>query len=269
MTDSRFAELFPSRKPLIGMIHLPPLPDYADSPGITAIVDSALRDLRALAVAGFDGVLVENEYDRPHKVSASRETVAAMIEVTSEVVRASGDVVVGCQILLHDPQASLEVARAAGAEFIRTDYFVDRMTRAEYGEFSIDPAGLLEFRRSIDAGQVLVLADVQVKYATMVHPRPLGESAQEACEMGADGIVVTGDSSGDAPTVSQLREAARGVRAGGGQVPIIAGSGLNAENAAMLFGAADAAIVGTALMSNGAVNQARAAELAARVGSLK
>ena len=54
-------------KPIIGVIHLPPLPGYAASPAIAAVVAKALRDLAALEVGGVDGVLVENEEDRPHR----------------------------------------------------------------------------------------------------------------------------------------------------------------------------------------------------------
>ena len=268
MVESRFRKQFPSDNALIGMIHLPPLPDYPNSPGIDAIVDSALNDLRLLESAGFHGVLVENENDRPHKVSATSDTIAAMTEVTSAVVAASKSAVVGCEILLHDPQASLDVARSVGAGFIRTDYFVDRMMRAEYGEFAIDPAGLIEYRKSIGADHVLILADIQVKYATMIEPRLLAESAYDACDKGADGIVVTGDLSGDAPSVAELREAVEGARASGRNVPVIVGSGFDAENAAELLAETDAAIVGTALMTDGSVDQGKAAALMSQVESI-
>ena len=65
-----FRRVFGSGKVLIGMIHLPPLPDYPESPGIDRIIEHAIRDARTLEAAGFSGVLVENEYDRPHRVKA-------------------------------------------------------------------------------------------------------------------------------------------------------------------------------------------------------
>jgi len=168
---SRFRELFPRPLPLIGLIHLPPLPDYPESPGLERVVQSALGDLRVLQNAKVDGVLIENEYDRPHRVAAHPETLAAMTRVTRTVVQRRRDIVVGCEILLNDPEASLAVAHTSGAKFIRTDYFVDRMTRPGYGEFAIDPEGLIRYRASIDAEDVLILADIQVKYATMIEAR--------------------------------------------------------------------------------------------------
>jgi hypothetical protein len=245
---TEFHKLFPDPKPLIGMIHLPALPGYPDSKDINFAIRRAVADLRALEEGGVDGVLVENEYDRPHRVTAAPETIAAMTRITRAVVQESETVIVGCEILLNDPCASLAVAKMCGARFIRTDYFVDRMSRAEYGEFEIDPEGLLEYRSRIGADGILIFADVQVKYATMITPRPLCESALLARQKGADAVIVTGDSSGDAPSVEQLKTVS------GTGVPVLVGSGFKPENAGVLLAECDGAIVGTSLMQNGAVD---------------
>lgn len=245
---ARFSDYFRKPKPIIGMIHLPPLPGYAETKGIEYAIDHALADLRVLADGGVDGVLVENEYDRPHRISAAPETIAAMTQITRAVAEVSDSIVVGCEILLNDPQASLEVAHAAGAAFIRTDYFVDRMTRPEFGEFHIDPEALIAYRTEIGADDVLILADIQVKYATMIEPRSLHESALLACSKGADAIVVTGDASGDSPSVQHLREVSDC------DVPVLIGSGLDSENAATLLAECNGAIVGTSIMQDQSVS---------------
>lgn len=243
-----FRQYFPGPNVIIGMIHLPPLPGYPDAKGIDYAIRHAVADLRVLEDGGVHAVLIENEYDQPHRVTATPETIAAMTRITRAVVQESESAVVGCEILLNDPQASLAVAKMAGAAFIRTDYFVDRMTRPEYGEFEIDPDALLDYRRSIDAENVLILADIQVKYATMIKPRPLSESARLACEKGADALIVTGDASGDAPTAQHLSEVANN------KLPVLIGSGLDADNAEQLLSECDGAIVGTALMREQSVD---------------
>ncbi len=255
---SKFRDLFQNSKAIIGMIHLPPLPGYPDSPGIEYAIRHATGDLHALEEAGVDGVLIENEYDRPHRVNAAPETIAAMTRIARAVVQESDSARVGCEILLNDPRASLAVARMSGASFIRTDYFVDRMTRPEYGEFDIDPEGLLQYRTAIGADKVLILADIQVKYATMIKPRPLAESAKLAYEMGADAVVVTGSKSGNAPTIESLRQAAQGC-------PVLIGSGLTPKNAKRLLQACDGAIVGTSLMKDRFVDPASVAALMSQV----
>jgi len=258
---SRFDTLFPIRPVLIGMIHLPPLPDYPESPGLEHIVDHALKDLDILARCGFDGALIENEHDRPHRIRATAETVSSMVAVTEAAVRHGTGLAIGCEILLNDPEASLRVAHAAGASFIRTDYFVDRMRRPGYGEFEIDPDGLLRYRHEMGADEILVLADIQVKYATMIEPRPIGASAALARDKGADAVLVTGNASGHAPLPEDLRDAARGL-------PVLIGSGLNEDNARAVLGACDGAIVGTALMQDGRVSEPAARRLARQLGRL-
>ena len=262
---SRFREIFSGNKPLIGLSHLPSLPDYPDSPGIDALRTHALNDARVLQSGGFDGILIENEYDRPHRVRAEPETLATMTDVTTTVTAAITNMVVGCEILLNDPKASLDVAKASGAAFIRTDYFVDKMARPQYGEFEIDPAGLLEYRKEIGAGDVLILADIQVKYATMLEKRSLQESARLACLQGADAIIVTGDETGEAPNVHQLQEARSGVGASGLDIPVLIGSGLATINAIDLLSECDGAIVGTYLMRDRKVDAVAMQRLLAEV----
>jgi len=258
---SRFSDLFPARKPVIGMIHLPPLPDYPGSPGIDHVIDQAVRDLHVLEDAGIDGVLIENEYDRPHRVSADPATIAAMARITRAVVRQSKETIVGCEILLNDPKASLAVATMSGANFIRTDYYVDAMTRPGYGEFAIDAPGLIAYREALAATDVLILADIQVKYATMIEPRPIGDSARIAWEQQADAVVITGSTTGDAPILEDLRDAAAG-----SPLPVLIGSGLDCGNAADLLGACDGAIVGTSLMRDRVLNADAVGELMFALG---
>jgi len=258
---SRFRKLFPGDKTIIGMIHLPPLPGYPESKSIDDAIGHAVADLRVLEQAGVDGVLIENEHDRPHRITAEPETIAAMTAITRTVVQESSSIIVGCEILLNDPKASLAVARMSGASFIRTDYFVDAMTRPGYGEFEIDADNLVIYRSSIGADNVLILADIQVKYATMIRKRPLSESAQLACEQQADALVVTGNLSGDAPVVEHLCEAAAGVAASGRETPVLIGSGLDAGNAKTLLADCDGAIVGTAIMQDKAVDPASVSNL--------
>jgi uncharacterized protein len=244
---SRVERAFGTSRPLIGVVHLPPLPGYPGCPGMPALIAHALADLEAFQRGGLAGVLVENEHDRPHRVEAARETIAAISVITRELVRAASSTAVGVEILLNDPEASLAAALAAGAAFIRTDYFSDRMERPEHGELRIAPAELLAYRTRLDASEILILADVQVKYARMLEPCTLQESASRARAAGADGVVVSGSRTGEPPSLDELSDA----RAGADGIPVLVGSGLDPGNAARLLEVADGAIVGTSLLRHG------------------
>ncbi|MGE0171282.1 MAG: BtpA/SgcQ family protein [Oligoflexales bacterium] len=256
-----FREIFRDQRTIIGMIHLPPLPGYKDSPGMQKLIEKACQDLAALEEVGAHGVLVENEYDQPHKVLAPPEIIAAMTAITQAVVR-EAKIPVGLEILLNDPKASLAAAYASGAQFVRTDYFVDRMTRPEYGgEMAIDPSGLLQYRKLIGAEHVGILADIQVKYATMLEEKTIAKSAQQAVEAGADAIIVTGKLTGKPPAEQELREAKKAV----GNHPVLIGSGLDPNNVKDLLQHCDGAIVGTGIISNTYIDRDKASRLMQQV----
>jgi membrane complex biogenesis BtpA family protein len=251
MASSRFHTLFGAARPLmaqaprrslIGMISLPPLPGYAGSPGVAALVDAALADLEALRAGGADAALVENDFDRPHALTVGPEVTAAMVRVTAEVVRRA-PFPVGVQVLLNDWRASLAVAAAAGAQFVRLDFFVDRV-RIAAGDITPDPVAVLAYRAAIGAEHVAIFADIQVKYSTPLEPgKPLTVSARQAAAAGADAVIVTGAATGIAPTAAEL------IAAAAGRVPVLIGSGLTPENTAELLPHAAGAVVGTALRS--------------------
>lgn len=239
---SRFRSLFPGARPVIGMIALPPLPGYAAHPGMEMLIEAALADLAALEAGGVDGALVENDFDQPHTMVGGPEIHAAMTRVTREVV-ARARIPVGVEVLLDDWRASLAIAAATGARFIRMDFFVDRvMTKC--GPFEPDPAAVLEYRQRIGAEQVQLFADLQVKYTTPIGgPKPMEQSAREAAEAGADAVIISGTETGIGPALDDLR-AARAAA-----LPVIIGSGLTPENSRALMPLADGAIVGTSLRS--------------------
>lgn len=227
---------------MIGMIALPPLPGYPAFRSIDGLVEAALADLAALENGGIDGVLVENDFDQPHTLVGGAEIVAAMTRVTREVV-SRARVPVGIEVLLNDWRASLAVAAAAGARFVRLDFFVDRV-RSKLGIIEPEPEAVLTYRKQIRAESVLILSDLQVKYSAPVDGlKPMAQSAREAAAAGADAVIVTGTETGIGPMAADLTAA----RVGG--LPVLIGSGLSLANVGELGRLADGYIVGTSLRS--------------------
>jgi len=247
---SRFSARFGAQLPVIGTIRLPPLPDRPGSPGLADLIAFARSEFKSLRDGGANGVLIVNENDLPHRIRAQPETISAMNRIARTVSDMSSDLLVGCQILLNDPIASLAVARTAGLDFVRCDYFVDPMERPGHGPMALDPDGIMAYRREIDAGHILVLADIQVKHATMLEERSLRESARRAALHLADAVIVTGPATGSAPAARDLEEALAGIADSGLDVPLLVGGGLTADNAESLLAVADGAIVGTGVSSN-------------------
>ena len=111
---------FGTVKPVIAMVHFPGLPGrprHDREAGRRRLVDVVGRDLEVLQDAGVDAVLFCNEADIPYQLVVGPEIPAAMAAVIGEL-RSSIRVPFGVNIL-WDAHASLALARATGATFIR------------------------------------------------------------------------------------------------------------------------------------------------------
>lgn len=253
---------FPQPNALIGMIALPPLPGCDGHPGMPTVVQKALADLATLEAVGFDGVLVENDDDRPHRIGVDAEIRAAMTDVIGRVV-AAARVPVGLEIL-YDMAATVDVAHETGAAFVRLDVFADAVeTRWGIVPACADEIATLCTR--LGADDLLLFTDAHVKHARLLSERTLEDSIADSLAHGSDGIIVTGDWTGNPPTIADCQVA----RAAAGDAPVIIGSGLTPANAADLLAHADAAIVGTAISTDGAVDAAKATALVAAVERLR
>ncbi|MCU0725399.1 MAG: BtpA/SgcQ family protein [Planctomycetes bacterium] len=258
-----FRALFPVRRPLIGMVHLGPLPGSPRFGGdFEAALRRARRDAEVLAAAGFDGLLVENYGDAPFLPEAvGPETIAAMALATARVM-AAVPLPVGVNVLRNDARAALAVAAVTGARFIRVNVHTG-LAATDQGLIAGRAAETLRERARLGAG-VAILADVLVKHSRPLYPDEPARAALETAERGlADALVVSGEATGAEPApdrVRAVREAVPGT-------PVLLGSGLSAANATALFPLADGAIAGTAVKrggrTEGPVDPARARRLAA------
>ncbi|HXG41195.1 MAG TPA: BtpA/SgcQ family protein [Dehalococcoidia bacterium] len=243
-----FRDVFPRRLPIIGMVHLLPLPGSPRWGGdMEAVLRRALEDATTLAQEGVDGLLVENYGDLPFmKGSVGHETVAAMAVAVRAVVEATG-LPVGVNVLRNDPCAALAVACAAGAQFVRTNVHIGAVV-ADQGLLEGRAAEALRYRRWLGCQRVLVLADVTVKHGSALGERGLEQVAQDVAYRGlADGLIVSGEATGRPPTPQELARVRQAVP----DRPLLVGSGLDPGNAGTLLPLADGAIVGTAFKEGG------------------
>ena len=235
-TSALFA---PRSRSIIGMVHLRALPGAAGAAAPEAILRDARSDAATLAAGGVDAIMVENNYDLPHRETILPETLA-MFAVAAAEIRRAVTVPLGICALWNDYRASFAIARAVGAAFIRIPVLVDTV-RTAYGTFRGLPEQVQEVRRELRADSIAVMADIHVKHAELLSTMTLAESAKAAAAAGADGLIVTGGWTGDPPRIEDLQTAAQ---AG---LPVFVGSGATPANVGALLGEADGIIVGTAL----------------------
>lgn len=78
---SFLTSMFKTEKPVIGMLHLRPLPGdplYYPGGSVSQVVEAAKRDLEALQQGGVDGILITNELSMPYEQHVSPSTLASM-----------------------------------------------------------------------------------------------------------------------------------------------------------------------------------------------
>jgi hypothetical protein len=250
-------DLFDSKKPLIGMIHLPPLPGYKTHPGMKQVIDKALTDLKTLEKAGFDGVLVENDSDQPHQIGVSKTITDAFTKVMKRIL-SEAKVPVGMEII-YDMPNTVNVAHKVGAQFVRIDVFVDNVV-TRWGKIYAEADKIASLNKQ-SAHEIALFTDIQVKHAKMLDKKSLQTSAKEAIKNGSDALIVTGSWTGIAPDLRRCKT----VRKAAGTFPVLVGSGIDIDNAIDLLKVADGAIVGTSIKTEGYVDYKKAKALVQKV----
>jgi uncharacterized protein len=241
------AACFAATKPLIGMVHLAPLPGAPRYGGDMAqVIAEAVRAAVSLADAGADGVLVENFGDAPYYPSrVPPVTVAALARCVTEIAGAV-TLPVGVNVLRNDAAAALAIALATGAVFVRVNVHAGALL-TDQGWIEGRAHETLRERVRLGAS-IAIFADVLVKHAVAPAGLDARSAARDLWSRGlADALIVSGAATGEVPAATELGD----VRAAVPDAPLLIGSGLDASNAAELMRIADGAIVGSALCEGG------------------
>ncbi|HUT22478.1 MAG TPA: BtpA/SgcQ family protein [Candidatus Bipolaricaulota bacterium] len=230
---------------IIGALHFAPLLGYSDYPGDEIILKNALRDLSAFEEGGVDGVIIENNYDIPHKIFVKKETADEMLALGKEIKKIAKKPL-GVSVLWNDYKKALLIAQKIGAKFIRIPVFVDSV-KTNYGDIIADPQAVIKFRKEINAEDISLFTDIHVKHAELLKNKSIEDSAKEAIKSGSDALIVTGRWTGDAPDLAELKK----IREVVGDFPILIGSGADDKNINELFEYANGAIISTSLKEGG------------------
>jgi uncharacterized protein len=245
-------------QPLIACLHLPPSPGCRGFGGRAVALSRLTSDLEAAIGAGVDGILLENENDKPHSLTVSTPQVAWLTFLAMEARRQTV-LPLGIGVQRIDWQATLAVAAAAALDMVRLDVFVDRV-RMQGEVVEIEPSRVRDLRQALGAEGVSLWVDVHVKHAELLGDRPLAQSVDLAIEQGAGAVLITGERTGQPPTTGDLEQARH---AAAGRAPIFVASGLDPDNAMRLRSRCDGAIVGTSLKVGDALSPDRAGRMVA------
>jgi len=230
------------------MLHLPALPGSPGSRDSLGHIETrVVSEARLLRDVGFSTAILENFGDVPFfKDRVGPSTIASMTRLACAVRASVPDLPLGINVLRNDARAALAVAVAAEAAFIRVNVHVGA-TATDQGIIEGRAAETLRARAALGAS-VAIWADVHVKHGQSLAHDTIADEAEDAVRRGlADAVIVSGQGTGEATSLDDLRAVAA-LELG---VPVYVGSGVTAGTVESLLDVADGVIVGTAIKVDG------------------
>jgi membrane complex biogenesis BtpA family protein len=233
--------LFETRKTIIGMAHIGPLPGsplYDSAHGMDGLLADVLADVAALQQGGVDAIMFGNEGDRPYVLKATPESLAAMAAIVT-AAKPLLTVPFGVNYL-WDPVATVGLAVATGARFAR-EVFTGAYA-SDMGLWQPDCAGALRLRAQLGRPDLKLLFNVNAEFASALDTRGVEQKVRSTIFSSlADAICVSGPITGQPVDGSDLEAARRGA----GSVPVFANTGVTIDNVSAILAVADGCVVGT------------------------
>jgi len=240
-------EVFGTEKPIIAMCHLQPLPGdpaYDRTGGMRKIIDAAREDLAALQEGGVDAVMFSNEFSMPYLTRVHTETVASMARLIGEIMPEI-NVPFGVNVL-WDPIASLDLAVATGAKFVREIF--TGVYASDFGLWNTNCGEVVRHQHAIGAEAVKLLFNIVPEGATYLAQRDIVSIAKSTVfNTKPDALCVSGLTAGaetDAQTLNLVKQTVP-------NMVVFANTGVRPENVDQLLSIADGAIVGTTFKVDG------------------
>ena len=245
-------QIFSANRPVIAVVHAGPLPGTpAGGVSLGELAKIVAKESSQYRDGGVHGIILENMHDVPYLRGGVGPEITAAMTVLAQAMKDGSGLPCGIQILAGANHEAIAVAHAAGLEFIRAEGFAFAHV-ADEGIIQSSAASLLRFRRHIGADRVQVWSDVKKKHSShaITADVSIGETAHAVEFMRADGVIVTGVSTGVQPAEEDIKEVRHHCK-----LPLYLGSGITAENLSTYYELADGFIVGSTFKQDGQWNK--------------
>ena len=182
--------------PVIGVVHLSPLPTSARYQGkLQEVIGRAEQEATALAAGGVDGIIIENFFDAPFTKDRVDPAVVSAMTLIVDRLKNMVMLPIGLNVLRNDAQSAMAIATCTEVQFIRVNVLTGVMA-TDQGLIEGKAHELLRYRRELGS-QVAILADVLVKHARPLGTPNLTTAVKDTIERGlADGVILSGWSTG-------------------------------------------------------------------------
>lgn len=240
-------ELFGVEKPVIAMCHmiaLPGDPKYDVEKGIEWVIEKTSQDLQALQGGGVDAVMFSNEASLPYMTKVEPITYVTMARIIGEL-RHAIRVPYGVNVL-WDPRASIDLAMATGASFVREIF--TGVYASDFGLWNTSCGEVIRHQYAIHAEHVKLLFNIVPEAAVYLGNRDIADIARSTVfNNQPDALCISGLVAGSETSVDLLRLAKQAVP----DTPVFANTGVRPENIQRQLEVADGVITGTAFKRDG------------------
>lgn len=240
-------ETFGTRKPILAMCHfnaLPGDPGYDADGGMNKVVEAARDDFLALQEGGVDAVMFSNEFSMPYLTKVNPETTAAMARVIGEI-KSEIKIPFGVNVL-WDPYASLDLAAATDAVFIRE--IMSGVYASDFGLWNTNTGEIARHRARLGLKNLKMIFNIvpeAAKYLGNREPEDIAKTTVFNCK--PDVICVSGMTAG-AETDSQVLTRVKNIIP---NTAVFANTGCRIDTIEKIFTVADGAVVGTTFKKDG------------------
>ena len=259
---------FGVEKPIIAMCHFQALPGdpYFDRQGgLAKVLDLALADLTGLQEGGVDAVMFSNEFSLPYLTKVRPETTAAMARVIGQLMPAI-KVPFGVNVL-WDPCASIDLAAATGASFMRE--IISGVYASDFGLWNTNVGATIRHKMAL-APDLRMLYNIVPEAAVYLGERSIVEIARSTVfNNRPDALCVSGLTAGveaDTQVLTSVKQAVP-------DTVVLCNTGCRLDNVERQLAAADGAVVGTTFKKDGKfenpVDRARVKEFMDKVKSIR
>jgi hypothetical protein len=208
------------------------------------VLEKARQDLKALQAGGVDAVMFSNEFSLPYVTRVDTITVATMARIIGEL-RHDLRVPHGVNVL-WDPKASLDLAVATGARFVREIF--TGVYASDFGLWNTSCGEVVRHQHSIGGQDVRLLFNIVPEAAAYLAQRDAAEIARSTVfNARPDALCVSGITAGVKASADLLKR----IKAAVSDTVVLANTGVRLENLEEQLAAADGAIVGSTFKRDG------------------
>lgn len=244
-------EVLGTEKPIIAMCHIRALPGdslYDEEKGMDYVLEKAGEDLTALQNGGVDAVMFSNEFSLPYLKRVKPETTAAMASVIGQL-KSEIKIPFGVNVL-WDPYASLDLAAATGAGFIRE--VMSGCYSGDLGLWDNDAGEISRHRKRLGLmSSVKMLYNIYPESAVYIGGRDIVDVARtNVFNNNPDALLVSGATAGSDTDTNLLKRVKEALP----DTYVLCNTGCKLETVEQQLSVADGAIVGTYFKHKGIFN---------------